>query len=117
MIHIYGKYYCDSDGVRNFTLYKSSIVNDVKKAKEENLGKTRYESIGFFSNIESMMTAMTKDMVHALFAKANDNPDEIIELKEILREIKAIEKEIVEQLDIGAIKEMLKEEERLNEAS
>lgn len=59
MIHILGNYYFESDGVRNFSLYKKGVVSGEnvhgKKTKPENIGKEKFELLGFYSSMESLL--------------------------------------------------------------
>lgn len=62
MIHILGDYYFESDGVRNFSLYKKGVVSEDngrgKKAKPENVGKEKFEPLGFYSSVESLLNGL-----------------------------------------------------------
>lgn len=59
MIHLHGDYYFESDGVHQFTLCKKGIVTGDnpkgKQAKQENIGKTKYVPIGYYSTLESLL--------------------------------------------------------------
>lgn len=59
MIHLHGDYYFESDGVHQFTLCKKGVVtgdnSKGKQAKQENIGKTKYVPIGYYSTLESLL--------------------------------------------------------------
>lgn len=64
MIHLCGDYYFDSDGVRNFTLHKKGTVGNKpvngKQPKEENIGKTTYETLGYYSTLDSLLQGLVR---------------------------------------------------------
>ena len=62
MIHILGNYYFESDGVRNFSLYKKGVISEDngrgKKTNPENVGKEKFEPLGFYSSVESLLNGL-----------------------------------------------------------
>lgn len=63
MIHLYGDYYTESDGVRNIVLYKKTkVTGDGKKgakAKSENVGKEKYEAVGYYSTVTGLIDGLS----------------------------------------------------------
>lgn len=89
MTHIYKNFYCDSDGTQ-ITLYELKLTTDSRRAKEENLGKERYNAIGYYTDIESMLNAVSRLIQRRKLAEA----PEMSEMLEILKEIQAEIKEL-----------------------
>lgn len=75
MIHLYGDYYTESDGVHNIILYKRAIVSGKSKkgepVKRENVGKEKYTPVGYYPTVTSMIDSLSKKLMIEILA--NDN--------------------------------------------
>lgn len=72
MIHLYEDYYVESDGSRNIILYKKGIVTgDSKKgvkAKAENIGKTKYDPVGYYATITGLIDGLSHRLMIDILA-------------------------------------------------
>lgn len=72
MIHLYEDYYTESDGVRNIILYRKIVVaGDAKKgakAKAENVGKTKYEPVGYYDTITGLIDGLSRKLMMNVLA-------------------------------------------------
>ena len=72
MIHLYEDYYTESDGVNNIVLYKKGVVAEKpkkgSKAKAENVGKVRYEAIGYYPTITGLIDGLSRKVMIDILA-------------------------------------------------
>lgn len=89
MIHLYGDFYTESDGVHNIILYKRSVVSGKAKkgepVKRENVGKEKYNPVGYYPTITSMVDGLSKKLMLEILANEN-----VRDLKDAVDRLNAI---------------------------
>lgn len=89
MIHIYGDYYASSDGCHNLILYKRGVVsgnsNKGKPVKRENVGKEKYDVVGYYPTITGMVNGLSNKLMIDIFANEN-----VKDLKDAVERINSI---------------------------
>lgn len=72
MIHLCDDYYMESDGVYNIVLYQKRIISanqrGGKQAKAENIGKEKYEAIGYYGTVESLLKGLCRKLTVRILA-------------------------------------------------
>lgn len=90
MIHLYGDYYTESDGVHNIILYKRSVVSGKAKkgepVKRENIGKEKYSPVGYYGTITDMIHGLSKKLMIEILANENirDLKDAVDQMNSII---------------------------------
>ena len=89
MINLYGDYFVGSDGVRNIILYKKTVVTGEgkkgAKAKAENIGKPKYEPVGYYTTVQNMLEGLSQNLMFSVLADPK-----VKELKDAVDKVNAI---------------------------
>ena len=98
-IQITGDWYLGTDGM-SFTLLKRRVVQDNPRAKKENVGQERYETMGYYATLGGVAGGLHRYLsLDVLNSGAVTTLDEFVaELKERIAGVKRLDEELVRQL-------------------
>ena len=89
MIHLYGDYYTESDGCHNIIFYKRGVVSGNSKkgepVKKANVGKEKYDPVGYYGTITSMLDGLSRKLMIEILANEN-----VRDLKDAVDRLNAI---------------------------
>ena len=89
MIHLYGDYYTESDGCHNIILYKRSVIYGKSKkgepVKKSNIGKEKYDAIGYYPTITSLIDGLSKKLMIEILAN-----DSVRDIKDAVDQLNSI---------------------------
>lgn len=110
MIHLYGDYYTEADGVHNIILYKRTVVSGKSKkgepVKRENVGKEKYTPVGYYPTVTSLIDGLSKKLMIEILANNNvrdlkdavDNLNSIIDSLSFTIQVNGEDKTITAQM-------------------
>jgi hypothetical protein len=98
-IPVVDDWYLGTDGI-SFTLLKKKVVADAEKAKEKNIGKERYDVMGYYATLGSFCAGLHRYLSMEVLARGGAPTLEayVAELSKMVDRVHHIDASVIEML-------------------
>lgn len=98
-ISIMGDWYLGTDGL-SFVLLKKRVIQDSRKAKQENIGKEQFDTMGYYATLGSLAAGLHRYMSMEALMKSNVSTleDYIAELDKLIGQVRELDQSMVDRL-------------------